>query len=41
MAAGHKQIAAMMGCPIAMDEPSIDSLARRIAQRFLRAYAPQ
>lgn len=40
MAAGHKQIAAIMGCPIQMDEESIDALARRIAQRFLRAYAP-
>lgn len=40
MAAGHKQIAAIMGCPIQMDEDSIDQLARRIAQRFLKAYAP-
>ena len=40
MAAGHKQIAAIMGCPIQMDEESIDQLARRIAQRFLKAYAP-
>jgi AcrR family transcriptional regulator len=41
MAAGHKQIAAIMGCPIHMDEESIDELARRISRRFLRAYAPQ
>jgi AcrR family transcriptional regulator len=41
MSAGHKQLAAIMGCPVSMDEQSIDGLARRIAQRFLRAYAPQ
>jgi AcrR family transcriptional regulator len=40
MAAGHKQVAAIMGCPVTMDEKSIDELARRVAQRFLRAYAP-
>jgi TetR/AcrR family transcriptional repressor of mexJK operon len=40
MVSGHKQVAAIMGCPVSMDEPSIDDLARRIAQRFLRAYAP-
>ena len=40
MAAGHKQVAAIMGCPVTMDEKSIDALARRIAKRFLRAYAP-
>ena len=41
MASGHKQIAAIMGCPVSMDEESIDALARRIAQRFMRAYAPR
>jgi TetR/AcrR family transcriptional repressor of mexJK operon len=41
MAAGHKHVAAIMGCPVTMEEESIDALARRVAQRFLRAYAPQ
>ena len=41
MVGGHKQIAAIMGCPILLDEPSIDALSRRIAQRFMRAFAPQ
>ncbi len=41
MAMGYKQVAAIMGCPVSMDEESIDQLARRIAQRFLRAFAPR
>lgn len=40
MAAGHKHTLALLGYPVTLAEPEIQALARRIAQRFLRAYAP-
>lgn len=39
MAAGHKQTLALLGYPMAMEEAQIQALARRLAERFQRAYA--
>ena len=39
MAAGHKQTVALLGYPIQMEEAEIEALARRLAERFWRAYA--
>ena len=39
MAAGHKQTLALLGYPLRMEEGEIKGLARRLAERFWRAYA--
>jgi AcrR family transcriptional regulator len=39
MAAGHKQTLALLGYPQTLDETEIQALARRLAERFWRAYA--
>lgn len=39
MAAGHKTTVSLLGFPVTLDEEAIDDLARRVARRFLRAYA--
>ena len=39
MAAGHKHTVALLGYPVVMEEAEIQALARRIAERFWRAYA--
>ena len=39
MAAGHKHTVALLGYPVKMEEVEIQALARRIAERFWRAYA--
>jgi TetR/AcrR family transcriptional repressor of mexJK operon len=40
MTAGHRQTAALLGFPIDLAEPDVEPMARRIAQRFLKAYTP-
>jgi len=40
MAAGHKQTLALLGYPVTLPETEIQALARRLAERFWRAYAP-
>jgi AcrR family transcriptional regulator len=39
MAAGHKQTLALLGYPMVMEEKQIQAQARRLAERFQRAYA--
>lgn len=39
MAAGHKQTVALLGFPVVLEDAQIQALARRIAERFWRAYA--
>ena len=39
MAAGHRQIAGLMGQVIPMDEQAIEDRARNVAKRFMKAYA--
>ena len=39
MAAGHKQTLALLGYPMVMEEAQIQAQARRLAERFQRAYA--
>lgn len=39
MAAGHKHTLALLGYPVKIEEAEIQALARRIAERFWRAYA--
>ena len=39
MAAGHKQTLALLGYPVSLAESEIQALARRLAERFWKAYA--
>ena len=39
MCIGHRQIRALIGLDLGLDEAGIERLARRIAHRFMRAYA--
>lgn len=40
MTIGHKQIRILMGLPVDLDEAAVERVAREIAGRFVRAYAP-
>lgn len=40
MCVGHRQIRALMNLDLDLDDVAADGLAKRIAQRFMRAYAP-